>query len=63
MFALLIFPGGFRFRRRKRPLLALDSTNFQSFSPLPRIVYFKIIHPQQQAITPFPENEMVNTVK
>ena len=27
------FQGGFGFRRRKSPLLVLDSTNFQSFSP------------------------------
>ena len=28
----LHFPGGFGFRRKKSPILALDSTNFQKIS-------------------------------
>ena len=32
----LNFPEGFGFRTRKRPLLALDSTNFPNFSPAAR---------------------------
>ena len=47
----LIFQGGFGFRRRKSPLLALDNTKspFSKNSPAP--------------ITPFSENNRVNTVK
>ena len=33
VFAVLNFPVGFGFRRRKSPLPALDNTNFHSFSP------------------------------
>ena len=48
------FSRGFGFRRKKSPLLALDNTNLT--------VYFQKIN-LQQAITSFPETNMVNTVK
>ena len=50
----LNFPGGFGFRRKKSPLLALHNTNLT--------LYFQKIL-LQQAITSFPETNVVNTVK
>ena len=68
-FWVLNDPGGFGFRRRKSPLLVLDSTNFQSFSPaaghfnLTLIVYLKNIFTCSRLLLHFLGNDMVNTVK
>ena len=54
----------FGFRRRKGPLLALDSTNFQNFSPA--APYLKSQFSKKftcSRLSPFSENNMVNTVK
>ena len=54
----LYFPGGFGFRRRKSPLLSLESTNFQKNAPAAD--HF-LSHFNNQLS--FSENNMVNTVK
>ena len=65
----LNFPGGLGFRRRKSPLLALDSTNFQKFSPEAGRAILTYLNSEFflkftcSRLSQFSENNMVNTVK
>ena len=60
----LNFPGGFEFRRRKSPLLALDITNFLNFSPAARVPILPLLVNSLKKFTyirlfPFSDNNMV----